>query len=375
MDNSKMNIPTTVKNKALVNKRRDQLVQAAIKLFSSKGFFKTTLRDLAAETGLSSGSIYDYVGNKEDLIYLIHDLLAGTAMKEFESTIPQIEDPIEKLRRMISLEFRVMHQASDALLLMYRESHALKKKHLKQILKKERNHLSKFEEVLQECVQKGYLQERNVRVLSNVLKGMAEAYDLKRWDLRGYASPDEFENIILELIFKGLPISEANSGKAENEKLLSGKCVLLANISTILGKALCSFLTSQGAKVAVCTREIKTDREFPEITEESQKNITLFSLDKNMEISSDLFNEIARTLGTIDIYIQDLGVGNTELPKTKDKKLLTDFLQRNFQSAQKMSTDAFQAELIQKKVQRIVYLAPWAWDQYIDPMTYKRVIR
>jgi len=40
-------IPTTIKNKDLVEKRRGQIVLAAIKLFSQKGFHKTTLRELA----------------------------------------------------------------------------------------------------------------------------------------------------------------------------------------------------------------------------------------------------------------------------------------------------------------------------------------
>ena len=64
-----MDIPTTVKNKDLVEKRRRQIVLAAIKLFSKKGFHKTTLKELAEEAGLSHGNVYDYVGSKEDIFF------------------------------------------------------------------------------------------------------------------------------------------------------------------------------------------------------------------------------------------------------------------------------------------------------------------
>jgi len=65
-------IPTTIKNQKLVEKRREQILLAAIRLFSRKGFHKTNLRELAEEAGLSAGNIYDYVSSKEDIFYLIH---------------------------------------------------------------------------------------------------------------------------------------------------------------------------------------------------------------------------------------------------------------------------------------------------------------
>ena len=112
-------IPTTVKNKELVERRRKQIVLAGIKLFSRNGFHKTTLKELAEEAGLSYGNIYDYVGSKEDIFFLIHDFLAGSAMEILNRSIEDIQDPIEKLRRMVLGEFNLMGQWADALLLTY----------------------------------------------------------------------------------------------------------------------------------------------------------------------------------------------------------------------------------------------------------------
>ena len=81
------NIPTTVKNKELVEKHREQIILAAIKLFSQKGFHKTTLRELSEEAGLSYGNIYDYVGSKEDIFSLIHDYSANLTMKALRESI------------------------------------------------------------------------------------------------------------------------------------------------------------------------------------------------------------------------------------------------------------------------------------------------
>ena len=103
-------VPTTVKNKALVEKRREQIVLAGIELFSKKGFHGATLRELAEESGLSYGNIYQYVGSKEDIFSLIHDFIANQVMAMLLSSIENITDPIERLRRIVQGEFKVMDQ-------------------------------------------------------------------------------------------------------------------------------------------------------------------------------------------------------------------------------------------------------------------------
>ena len=124
-------IPTTIKNKALVEKRRGQIVLAAIKLFSKKGFHQTTLRELSDEAGVSCGNIYDYVGSKNDIFYLIHEYLCDKAFDELNRAVEMVGDPCEKLRRMIRAEFNLMDQWSDGILLLYQEGHVLKKPFLK----------------------------------------------------------------------------------------------------------------------------------------------------------------------------------------------------------------------------------------------------
>jgi len=63
------NIPTQVKNQDLVQRRRRQIVDAAVELFIQNGFHKTTTRQIAKAAGVSIGSLYEYVANKDDVLY------------------------------------------------------------------------------------------------------------------------------------------------------------------------------------------------------------------------------------------------------------------------------------------------------------------
>ena len=63
--------------------RRTQIIQAAANLFASKGFHRTTTKDIAEAAEVSEGTLYNYFENKDDLLIGIMDML--TAAQQMES--------------------------------------------------------------------------------------------------------------------------------------------------------------------------------------------------------------------------------------------------------------------------------------------------
>ncbi len=51
----------------LIAARRNQILDAAAKVFAEKGFHPTTIKDIAAEAGIAHGTIYNYFENKTAL--------------------------------------------------------------------------------------------------------------------------------------------------------------------------------------------------------------------------------------------------------------------------------------------------------------------
>ncbi len=52
----------------VVEDRREQIIDAAMKVFSQKGFLRATNKDIAREAGITPGLIYYYFENKEALL-------------------------------------------------------------------------------------------------------------------------------------------------------------------------------------------------------------------------------------------------------------------------------------------------------------------
>jgi len=98
---------------------------AAVKLFATKGFHGTGIRDLAQEADLSSATLYHYMGTKEDLLVEIMTTalrrLVDAAAKATEGS----PDPVARLRTLVALhvlahaaqpgETRVVDNEVDAL--------------------------------------------------------------------------------------------------------------------------------------------------------------------------------------------------------------------------------------------------------------------
>ena len=52
----------------IVEDRREQIIDAALRVFSQKGFERTTNKDIAQEAGITPGLIYHYFESKDELL-------------------------------------------------------------------------------------------------------------------------------------------------------------------------------------------------------------------------------------------------------------------------------------------------------------------
>lgn len=58
-------------NKAKAETRADDLLDAALELFTQKGFAETRVEEIAVRAGVSKGTVYLYFASKEEVLYAI----------------------------------------------------------------------------------------------------------------------------------------------------------------------------------------------------------------------------------------------------------------------------------------------------------------
>lgn len=82
--------------------RKEQIIQAAAGLFASKGFHRTTTRDIAEAAELSEGTLYNYFENKDDLLIGIMEMLTTAQQMEAHFDHPVDEGAREFLLAILS---------------------------------------------------------------------------------------------------------------------------------------------------------------------------------------------------------------------------------------------------------------------------------
>ena len=80
--------------------RIDTILDAARKLFLSKGYLGTSIRDIARESQLSTGAFYFYFADKDEIYGMICEEAGRVLIDHLGKVHEEGADPIEKLRRM-----------------------------------------------------------------------------------------------------------------------------------------------------------------------------------------------------------------------------------------------------------------------------------
>jgi len=78
--------------------RRQDVLEAAVRVFHEKGYASATIQDVAAEVGVLKGSLYHYIDSKEDLLAWIFEDSAGRFMELLDEASGLDERPVERLR-------------------------------------------------------------------------------------------------------------------------------------------------------------------------------------------------------------------------------------------------------------------------------------
>lgn len=91
---------------------RGKLLQTAAHLFSSRGFERTTVRDLAAAVGIQSGSIFHHFRSKDDILRAVMEETIHYNLALMRAALTGLSDPRQRLRALIRCELQAINGVS-----------------------------------------------------------------------------------------------------------------------------------------------------------------------------------------------------------------------------------------------------------------------
>ena len=138
---------------------RGKLLQMAAHLFRSKGYERTTVRDLASAIGIQSGSIFHHFNSKEEILRAVMDetIVYNTAL--MRSALAQARDTRERLLALIRCELQsIMGGTGEAMAVLVYEWRSLSEQGQAQILALRDTYEQLWLQVLGEAREAGYFK-------------------------------------------------------------------------------------------------------------------------------------------------------------------------------------------------------------------------
>jgi AcrR family transcriptional regulator len=188
-------VPTQIKNPELIEKRRRQIVDAAVQLFIEKGFHKTTTRQIAKASGFSIGSLYEYVTSKEDVLYLVCDAIHAEIERGVAEALARVSGGRDALAEVIREYFLVCHRMSDHILLIYQETQSLPYQWRKKVLENEISITGIFVKVLARLVADGdlpNLDDQSLELVAHNISVLGHMWTFRRWFLARHYSIEDY---------------------------------------------------------------------------------------------------------------------------------------------------------------------------------------
>lgn len=189
----------------MVNLRREQIARSAALLFVKKGYDKASIREIAKVCHMSIGTLYHYVGTKEDILSLVFDYVMAREA-QFTAIISSYDilPPTEALQKAIENYYRGIDDIQDMVLLAYQESKNLQQKVRERTFEQEISIIKVFEEILARGCETGEFKVSDITLAANNIRVIGDTWAFNRWLLAKRYTIEEYIREQTNLILDGI---------------------------------------------------------------------------------------------------------------------------------------------------------------------------
>jgi len=182
-------------NKGITIDRKQEIVETASKLFTQKGYDKTSIQDIVSELQMSKSTFYTHFTNKEELFMECTDYIFHQMFNQVWDSIRQEKDIVKRLIKRADAFFDEYPKWRDMMNQLrgiavkdnpsFREKY---KESLKYII-------SPVIRDVERAIHQGILQELNPEIIGFALMGLAEYTAELHWIFGKYDKRDVLDQI------------------------------------------------------------------------------------------------------------------------------------------------------------------------------------
>jgi TetR/AcrR family transcriptional regulator, cholesterol catabolism regulator len=134
------------------DRRRDEVIATAARLFAERGYEATSIAELTEATGLAAGGIYHYIERKDDLLIAICDELLEPLLARADEIVATGAPAAEQLRQLLRAWLGHIETHRDHMLVFARERQTIERESQWRQVRAQRK---AFEQILDDVLARG----------------------------------------------------------------------------------------------------------------------------------------------------------------------------------------------------------------------------
>lgn len=152
--------------------RHRAIVDTSAGLFAQRGYHATGLTELCEANGLGKGTLYHYIGSKEDLLAAIHDRVMDEVMAGADRVASAGGSPSAQLSSLGDELLDVIHRYPDHVWVFLHEFPALTGERAERFRVRRREYERRVETVLRAGIESGEFRDVDPRLTALAWLGM-----------------------------------------------------------------------------------------------------------------------------------------------------------------------------------------------------------
>ncbi len=190
----------------LVEERRKEIIRCASRVFIQNGYENTGMREIARSFGKSTGSLYHYVGSKQDILYLILNYVISNQqefLRKINNNIVGMTTT-DALKEAINVFVRELDAFADMYIFVNHVMVSLSKTERAMMQEASLNAATFFEELIQRGINDGSFKTIDPRMVAWDITVVASGWVNRRWFWSRNTTLPQFIQRQTELILKML---------------------------------------------------------------------------------------------------------------------------------------------------------------------------
>lgn len=184
---------------------RADIIEAATRVFSERGYHAASMNDIAAAVGIQKPSLYHHVRKKEDLLFAIHEQLIEELTDETYAVVAEADTAAEKVVAILHANMRFIAHRKDAVTVFLAERHVVSGERWNELVAKRDAYEHLVNGIIAEGISSGHFIDLPAPIAARGVLAMAN-WCYTWFNPDGELGADEVADIFATIALRGLQV-------------------------------------------------------------------------------------------------------------------------------------------------------------------------